>query len=73
MGRRLMEQDTIPIVEKAYAAIPKWILASIAAMGQEAKGVEDLTEFAAVMFKLGYDTAWKDFRAKLQEYKAKHA
>jgi hypothetical protein len=66
----MMEQDTQDITAKAYAAIPKWILASIAAMGQESKGIEDLTEFAAVMFKLGYDTAWKDFRKKLVEIKA---
>jgi hypothetical protein len=65
-----MEPDTEDITTKAYAGIPKWILASIAAMGQEAKGVEDLTDFAAVMFKLGYETAWKDFRQKLIEIKA---
>jgi len=67
----LSDRDSESITAQAYAAIPKWILASIAAMGQESRAIEDLTDFAAVMFKLGYDQAWKDFRTKLVEMKEK--
>ncbi len=57
------------LTEKLYAKIPMWILASIGAMGKthEDRAITELVDYAAEAFKLGYEQAFVDMRAKLAE------
>ena len=43
-----------------YSKIPKWILAAMAAMGQESKAIEELTDLTAEAFKQGYSMGVND-------------
>lgn len=48
------------LTQTLYAKIPKWILAAMAAMGQESKAIEELTDLTAEAFKEGYSMGVND-------------
>lgn len=57
---RLQNKTPEELTQTLYAKIPKWILAAMAAMGQESKAVEELTDLTAEAFKEGYNMGVND-------------
>lgn len=57
---QLQNVSTEELTQTLYAKIPKWILAAMAAMGQESKAIEELTDLTAEAFKQGYSMGVND-------------
>lgn len=57
---QLQNKTTQELTQTLYAKIPKWILAAMAAMGQESKAIEELTDLTAEAFKQGYEMGVND-------------
>ena len=72
----LQNKTTQELTQALYAKIPKWILAAMAAMGQESKAIEELTDLTAEAFKEGYNMGVNDtmnsIRGILLKAKAKN-
>ena len=70
----LKNVSTQELTQTLYSKIPKWILAAMAAMGQESKAIEELTDLTAEAFKQGYNMGVNDtmnsIRGILQKAKA---
>lgn len=59
------------ITHALYSKIPKWILAAMAAMGEESRAIEELTDLTAEAFSQGYTVGVNDTMNKIRDILAK--